>query len=109
KSNLARGLPQLAEEMAKQKPARSEFYVELGQAWLAAGNKANAIAAFQEAAKRNPDSPVVLLNLADALSQSGQPLRAVGLLNQAVRATPDDALLWYQLGLAHSATDRGLD
>ena len=33
-SNLKAGLPQLAAEIAKQQPARPEFYVELGEAWL---------------------------------------------------------------------------
>ena len=47
-------------EIAKQTPARAEFYVELGQAWLAARKPANAIAAFEEGVKRKPDSPVVI-------------------------------------------------
>ena len=109
KSNLAKGLPQLSAEMVRQKPAQAEFYVELGQAWLSAGNPANAIGAFEEAVKRKPGSPVVSLNLADALTEAGQPARAIEVLNRATKSSPDDALLWYQLGIAHSGAGRGTE
>jgi Flp pilus assembly protein TadD len=106
KSNLAKGLPRLAAEMAAQKPARPEFYIELGQAFLSAGKRTSAIGAFEEAAKRRPDSPVVSLNLADALTEAGQPARAVAVLTRALKLAPNDSLLWYQLGIAHSAAGR---
>jgi predicted CXXCH cytochrome family protein len=103
---VAQGLPRLAAEIEKQKPARPEFYIELGQAWLAAGKRANAIAAFDEAVNREPDSPVAALNLGDALTQAGQTPRAIAVLNRAIQAAPGDALLWYQLGIAHNAAGR---
>jgi predicted CXXCH cytochrome family protein len=106
KSNLAKGLPRLAAEIAAQKPARAEFYIELGQALLSAGKRTGAIEAFEEAAKRKPGSPVVSLNLGDALTEAGQPARAVAALTRALRLAPNDALLWYQLGIAHSAAGR---
>lgn len=102
KSNLAKGLPQLAALIAQQKPAAPEFYVELGQAWLSAGKPANAIAPLEEAARGEPNSPVAALSLAEALAQAHQPARAVEVLKNAAKLTPDDALLWYQLGLAES-------
>ena len=102
-SNLAAGLPRLAAEIARQKPAEAEFYVELGQAWLSAGKPANAVPQFAEAARRKPGSPVVALNLADALTQAGQPERAIAVLRTATRTAPADALLWYQLGIAESS------
>jgi Flp pilus assembly protein TadD len=106
KSNLVKGLPRLSAEVARQKPARAEFYVELGQAWLSARKPVNAISAFEEAVQRKPDSPVALLNLADALTQAGQTARAIATLNHAVKVAPTDALLWYQLGVTHSAAER---
>jgi predicted CXXCH cytochrome family protein len=106
KSNLPKGLPRLAAEIAKRKPAAPEFYVELGQAWLSAGKPANAIGPLEEALRREPNSPVAALNLADALTQAHQPARAVEALNRAIKAAPNDALLWYQLGLAHSSAGR---
>jgi tetratricopeptide (TPR) repeat protein len=102
-SNLKAGLPQLAAEIAKQQPSRPEFYVELGEAWLNAGNAGsprNAIAAFEQALKRAPNSNVALLDLATALTQSGQNARAVDALKRGLAAGRSDPLLWYQLGLA---------
>ena len=109
KSDLARGLPRLAAEMARQKPARAEFYVELGQAWMSARQFANAIAAFEEAARRSPDSPSAALNLADALTESGQPERAVAVLNRAIRVAQEDPLLRYQLGITQTAAGRSAE
>jgi predicted CXXCH cytochrome family protein len=94
KSNLKAGLPQLAAEIARQQPARPEFYTELGEAWLAAGNPRNAVAPLEQAWKRAPQSPVVLLDLSEALMQSGQTQRAAELL----KAAPADPLLLYQAG-----------
>src|SRR5580658_6475988 len=39
-SNLKAGLPQLAAEIARLQPARPEFYVELGEAWMNAASRA---------------------------------------------------------------------
>ena len=105
KSNLAKGLPRLSAEIAKQTTARAEFYIELGQAWLAARKPLNAIAAFEEGVKRKPDSPVALLNLADALTQAGQLPRAAATLSHALKVAPGDPLLWYQLGVTQSAAE----
>ena len=99
-SNLKTALPQLAAEIAKQQPARAEFYLELGEAWLNAGNARNAAAAFNQALLRAPHSPVALLDLAGALTQSGQNARAADLLKSGLASGLSDPLLWYQLGLA---------
>jgi predicted CXXCH cytochrome family protein len=99
-SNLKAGLPQLAAEIAKQQPSRPEFYVELGEAWVNAGNPRNAVAAFDQALKRAPNSSVALVDLAGALTQSGQNARASDVLKRGLAAGLSDPLLWYQLGLA---------
>jgi Flp pilus assembly protein TadD len=104
-SNLKAGLPQLAAEIAKQQPARAEFYVELGEAWLNAGNPRNAVAAFDQALKRAPTSSVALVDLAGALTQSRQNARAADVVNRGLAAGLSDPLLWYQLGIAiHDST-----
>lgn len=100
RSNLKAGLPVLAAEVAKQQPARPEFYVELGEAWLNAGNPRNALGAFEQALKRPPRMSVALLDMAVALSQTGQPQRASELLKQGAG---DDPLLWYQAGMFEKA------
>jgi len=97
-------LPRLAGELARQKPAPAQFYVELGQALLGAGDSAGAVAQFEAAAKTNPKSPSAALNLADALTESGQAARATAVLERALEIAPEDALLWYQLGIARSQT-----
>ncbi|HTB11458.1 MAG TPA: tetratricopeptide repeat protein [Bryobacteraceae bacterium] len=104
-SNLKTGLPQLAAEIAKQQPARPEFYVELGEAWLNAGNPRNAVAAFDQALKRAPNSSVAFLDLAGALTQSGQNARAIEVLKRGLAQGLSDPLLWYQLGLASHDPD----
>jgi Flp pilus assembly protein TadD len=103
RANLAGGLPRLAAAVAARKPARPEFYLELGQAWLAGGNKAAAIQAFTEAVRREPASPVAALDLADALSEAGQTTRAASVLHRALETSPAEPLLWYQLGIAEAA------
>jgi predicted CXXCH cytochrome family protein len=100
RSNLKVGVPQLAAQIAKQQPARPEFYVELGEAWINAGNPRNAVTAFDQALKRAPNSSVALLDLASALTQSGQNARAADVLKTGLAAGLSDPLLWYQLGLA---------
>jgi tetratricopeptide (TPR) repeat protein len=103
RSNLAKGVPRLAAEIAKQNPARHEFYLELGQAWIAAGKPATAVTAFEAALKRKADSAAAMLGLGDALTEAAQPARAVTVLSRTVKLAPNDALLWYQLAIAHSA------
>jgi Flp pilus assembly protein TadD len=109
RSNLEKGLPKLAAEIERQKPARPEFYIELGQAWLGVRQPGKAIAAFSEAARREPQSSIASLNLADAMSEAGQSERALGVLRQALEKAPDDPLLWYQLGIACRSADRETD
>jgi tetratricopeptide (TPR) repeat protein len=105
-SNLKAGMPQLAAEIAKQRPARPEFYVELGEAWLNSGKPRNAVPAFDQALKLAPNSDVAQLDLAAALTQSGQNARAVEVLKKGLAAGLSDPLLWYQLGLAsHDPSD----
>jgi tetratricopeptide (TPR) repeat protein len=98
-SNLKAGLPLLTAEIARQQPAQPEFYVELGEAWLNAGNPGKAAAAFDQALKRAPNSIVTLVDLASALAQSGQDARAAEILKRGLAAGLSDPLLWYQLGL----------
>jgi tetratricopeptide (TPR) repeat protein len=91
RSNLKVGLPQLASEVAKQQPKRPEFYIELGEAWLAAGNPRNALAALN----RVPHTGVALLDLVEAQSP--------GAVDLVKRSGSDDPLLWLQAGLFEKA------
>jgi tetratricopeptide (TPR) repeat protein len=104
-ANLKAGLPQLAGEIAKQHPSRPEFYVELGEAWLNAGNPRNAQSAFEQALTRTPRMAIAVLDLAEALTQLKQPERAAKLLEAELlkKDTSDDPLLWYQAGMYEKA------
>jgi predicted CXXCH cytochrome family protein len=106
KSNLTRGLPRLAAEIARQRPAHPEPYIELGQAWLAAGRIPSSIGAFEEALRRKPESIAAVVSLGDVLTQSGQVNRAVALLTRATQVSADEPLVWYQLGLAQAKAGR---
>ena len=92
KSNLKAGLPRLAAEIEKQKPARPEFYTELGEAYLTTHNPRAAVRVFEEAIRREPNSPVALLDLASALTEAGEAKRAADVMNRAVKAVPNDPL-----------------
>ncbi len=77
-SNLKAGLPQLAAEIAKQQPANPQFYIELGEAYLNAGNRRSAVIALDQALKRAPNSGIALLDLLEV-----QDPRALDLLKKA--------------------------
>ncbi len=101
RSNPA-GIARLASELARQKPAEAQFYIELGQALLGAGDPAAAVQQFEQAANIKPESRSAASNLADALTASGEPARAVVILTQALQTSPADPLLWHQLGIAQA-------
>ncbi|HEY3740656.1 MAG TPA: tetratricopeptide repeat protein [Bryobacteraceae bacterium] len=101
-SNLTRGLARLSAVIAAQHPTQSGPYIELGQAWMAAGSTAKALAAFDEGLRRSPNSVSALLSLGDALTQAGQVGRAISLLTRGTELAPDEPLLWYQLGLTQT-------
>jgi tetratricopeptide (TPR) repeat protein len=94
-SNLKAGLPRLAAEIAKAQPKEPQFYVELGEAYMAAGNARDAAAAFEQALKRGPGLQVALLDLVTALTGMGQAARASEMVR---RLGGDDPLLWFQAG-----------
>jgi tetratricopeptide (TPR) repeat protein len=97
-SNLNRGIERLASEIEKQKPARAEYYFQLGEAWRSKGDAPKAIAAYGQASQRDPVSAWILRRLADALIAANQRSRAATILTRAVQAAPDDARGWYALG-----------
>ncbi|HTB11942.1 MAG TPA: tetratricopeptide repeat protein [Bryobacteraceae bacterium] len=97
-SNLNKGIDLLSSAIDKQKPARADFYFELGEAWRHQGNPSKAIAAYEQASQRDPTSAWILRRLADALLSTGQRSRAAAILTRAVEAAPDDARGWYALG-----------
>jgi tetratricopeptide (TPR) repeat protein len=106
KSNLEGGIPRLTAEIEKQKPARAEFYLALGDAWRDRGEARKAIGPYEEALKRDPNSAATLRRLGIALKDAGEPARAGEILQRAVQTAPEDARAWFELGSLDSAQGR---
>ncbi len=102
KSNLVNGVPRLVDTIAKERPQRAEFYLELGDAWKNSGKPGEAIAPYEEALTRRPGSALIMRRLAEALKESGNPQKAAAVLQQATQAEPQNAEAWYDLGLLKS-------
>jgi len=98
KSNLAAGLPRLAEAIERRKPTQIEFYIALGDAWRDSGEHQKSLGPYEEAVKRDAKSVVALKRLAIALKEAGQFSRTGETLQRALQLAPDDASLWFELG-----------
>jgi Flp pilus assembly protein TadD len=106
KSNLEGGIPRLQAEIARRKPERAEFYMELGDALQRAGRSEESAAAYRAALEKTPASslPFALL-----WARLAQPLRALGksqepleAMLKSVQADPNQAENWCNLALLQS-------
>ena len=98
KNNLRGGVVELARLIASQKPRESEWYVQLGDAWLASGEPAKAVVAYEEAVQLSPQAVRPLRALAEGLKADGQVHRSGETLLRAIQIAPSDAGLWYEAG-----------
>jgi tetratricopeptide (TPR) repeat protein len=98
-TNLGPGIARLSAAIAKFRPARPEYYLQLGDAWCNAGKCEAALPAYEEALRRDPLSEPPLLKLAMCLTTLRQYARADATLQRALKIAPDDAAAWVQLGL----------
>jgi tetratricopeptide (TPR) repeat protein len=89
KNNLGPGVAELARLVALQQPREPEWYIQLGDAWLANRDPVKAIAAYERATQLRPQSARALQSLARA-SRSAEALR------RAIQIAPSDAAFWYQ-------------
>jgi predicted CXXCH cytochrome family protein len=101
KSNLSRGIQDLAAAIGKYRPGRMEFYLQLADAWKDNGQPDEALPLYEEAVRRDPTSLIALQRLGFSLRSSGQAARAVAILKQAVALDASDAATWHQLGLVY--------
>jgi tetratricopeptide (TPR) repeat protein len=106
KNNLSEGVAELARLIALQPPREAEWYIQLGDAWMAAGTPAKAVAAYQEALRLKPGTARPLRALAKAWQASGQPSHSSQVLQQAIQIAPSDAGSWYQSGALALALGR---
>ncbi len=102
KSNLERGITLLQAEIARQKPERPEFYMELDDALQRARRSEESAAAYRAAIEKRPASALLWARLAQplrALGKSQEPLEA---MLKSVQADPNQAEDWHNLALLQS-------
>jgi tetratricopeptide (TPR) repeat protein len=102
KSNLDSGIPRLEAAIVSRRPARAEFYLEMGDAYSNAGQYQKALEPYQQAIARRPGSALLLRRLASAFRGSGQSQPALEVLLRATQSEPSNAEAWYDLGLLQS-------
>jgi len=106
RNNLGTGVAEFAQLVALQQPREPAWHMQLGDAWLSAGDPAKAIAAFEQAVRLRPQSGPALQSLAKALRASGQIARSADVLQKAIQIAPSDARSWYQSGVLSSDPEK---
>jgi tetratricopeptide (TPR) repeat protein len=102
KSNLEGGIPRLQAEIARRKPERPEFYMELGDALQRAGRAEEAAAAYRAALEKRPGSAMLWARLAQPLRAMGKSQEPLDAMLKAVQADPNQAENWCNLALLQS-------
>jgi tetratricopeptide (TPR) repeat protein len=106
KNNLGAGITEFARLVALQQPREPEWYIQLGDAWLANRDPLKAIAAYERAIQLRPQSERALQSLASALRASRQPSRSAEALQQAIQIAPSDAPSWYQSAILTGSIEK---
>jgi Flp pilus assembly protein TadD len=102
KSNLEGGIPRLQSEIARQKPERPEFYMELGDALQRAGRSEESAAAYRVALEKKPASALLWARLAQPLRALGKSQEPLDAMLKSVQADPNQPGNWYNLALLQS-------
>ena len=106
KNNVEAGLPELARQIAQQKPKAPEFYIVLGDAWEGLGKHREARQAYEQALQLRPDSVRALRAMALSLQEAGLGAEAAGALEKALKLAPSDPEAWYRYGILDAASGR---
>ena len=102
KSNLDAGIPRLQAQIARQKPQRPEFYMELGDALQRAGRSEESAAAYRVAIEKKPASGILWARLAQPLRTLGKSQESLDAMLKSVQADPNQAETWHNLALLQS-------
>ena len=107
KSNLEGGIPRLQAEIARRKPERPEFYMELGDALQRARRSEESAAAYRvaiekTALEKKPDSALLWARLAQPLRALGKSQEPLDAMLKSVQLDPNQAENWYNLALLQS-------
>ncbi len=98
KSNLNKGIPQLASILTTQHPVNPEPYLELAEALKSAGQLRKAVPLYEESLRRDPQYLPALLQLGTALRELGQKDHAAETLLRATKDVASDGRAWNELG-----------
>ena len=109
KNNLKAGVAELARLTALGHPREPEWYLRLGDGYMAIGEPAKAASAYEQAIQLKPGMVRGLQSLATALKSAGQIERSSSVLQQAAQVAPSDAAAWYQLGTLSSTLGKAGD
>jgi tetratricopeptide (TPR) repeat protein len=105
-SNLAAGIPRLEQAIEKHRPARPEFYYELGRAYSMTANHDAGIRWCREALRRDAAFVPALKELAGAATVQGNLEEAAEALEKAVSLRPGDDKAFTDLGNVYLRQDR---
>ncbi len=97
-SNLATGPGRLARAIEQYRPARSEPYFELADAYWQAGRSAEALPLYEQAVKREPKRWHHYLALGVALASAGQASRALEAMERALSLAPWESTILFAMG-----------
>jgi len=109
KNNLHTGIVELARQVESRQPREPEWYLQLGDAWLADGESGKAVAAYEQGVLLAPQIARAFQSLAQGLKISGQMESSGKTLQRAIQIAPSDARSWYQLATINAALGRGDD
>jgi tetratricopeptide (TPR) repeat protein len=108
-NNLTRGLEVFSNAVQKYQPSQAEFYIELADAYVKAGQPDKAVPLYREGVQKKANSLAALLGLGEALEKSGDGAKAVEAFSQATRLAPRDARSWRRLGEAQMKLGRSTE
>ena len=108
-SNLPGGIRRLEQAIEKHRPARADFYYELGRAYSMTGDRDAAIRWCREALQRDAAFVPALKQLAAAATAQGNLAEAAQALEKAVSLRPDDGNAFADLGNVYLRQDRADD
>jgi predicted CXXCH cytochrome family protein len=87
-ANVAQGLRELEDAIARHQPAQPQFYFELAEAYRRTGRLPQAIAFYEQACARKPVNWRHFHQLGTALTAANQPERAAQALARAQSLAP---------------------
>jgi predicted CXXCH cytochrome family protein len=94
----APGITRMDQDLARNPPARPEFYYELAEACEKSGKHDEAVRWYDEALRRDPAFRPAIDGLAVALISQGNPDRGAEVLEKAAAAGAADTVAFTDLG-----------